>query len=195
MLSGSSASSSRNTTNAKHALVLQEAGISYDTPLNPVQVAAVRAERIAQKQKAAVAMAEQAQVQQQQQRLANLAAASPAVSGASVAPSSPATTARVTSAASPSTLSANPMASAVASTSQMGSTVVMNTIPPSSSSSTHHTLLIQGSSATNLQGSPVRTNVKNKFIPILLCLKFRSNSKLYSSRIHQVSELSVRWAL
>ena len=68
MLTGSGASVNRSATNAKHAQVLLEAGISYDTPLNPVQVAVVRAERIAQKQKAAVAMAEQVQVQQQQQR-------------------------------------------------------------------------------------------------------------------------------
>lgn len=157
MLSGSTASANRSATNTKHALVLQEAGIAYDTPLNPVQVAAVRAERIAQKQKAAAAMAEQAQVQQQQQRLANLATASPAVSGATVAPSSPVTTARVTSAASPSTLSANPMASATASTtSQIGSSVVMNTISSASSSNAQHTLLLQGSSTASLQGSPVR---------------------------------------
>ena len=57
MLTGSGASVNRSATNAKHAQVLLEAGISYDTPLNPVQVAVVRAERIAQKQKAAVAMA------------------------------------------------------------------------------------------------------------------------------------------
>lgn len=156
MLGGSTASANRSATNTKHALVLQEAGIAYDTPLNPVQVAAVRAERIAQKQKAAAAMAEQAQVQQQQQRLANLAAASPAVSGTTVAPSSPVTTARVTSAASPSTLSANPMASATVSTTQIGSSVVMNTISSASSSNAQHTLLLQGSSTASLQGSAVR---------------------------------------
>lgn len=154
MLTGSSAAANRSATNAKHALVLQEAGISYETPLNPVQVAAVRAERIAQKQKAAAAIAEQVQVQQQQQRLANLSAASPAVSGSNVAPSSPITTARVTSAASPSTLAANPMAGATAST-QMGSTVVMNTISSAASSNTQHTLLLQGSGGGSLQASPV----------------------------------------
>ncbi len=153
MLTGSSAAANRSATNAKHALVLQEAGISYETPLNPVQVAAVRAERIAQKQKAAAAIAEQVQVQQQQ-RLANLSAASPAVSGSNVAPSSPITTARVTSAASPSTLAANPMAGATAST-QMGSTVVMNTISSAASSNTQHTLLLQGSAGGSLQASPV----------------------------------------
>ncbi|KAI9564810.1 hypothetical protein GHT06_008551 [Daphnia sinensis] len=159
MLTGSGASANRNATNAKHAQVLQEAGISYDTPLNPVQVAAVRAERIAQKQKAAVAMAEQVQVQQQQQRLANLSTASPTVSGAPGTPSSPATTARVTSTAPPSTLAANPMASAATVSSQLGSTVVVNTIPSTSSSNTQHTLLLQGSGGTNIHGSPVQQQV------------------------------------
>lgn len=158
MLSGSGASVNRSATNAKHAQVLQEAGISYDTPLNPVQVAAVRAERIAQKQKAAVAMAEQVQVQQQQQRLANLTTASPTVSGAPGTPSSPATTARATAAAS--SLAANPMAGAVST----GSTVVVNTIPSASASNTQHTLLLQGSGATNIHGSPVAISIVLKLI-------------------------------
>ena len=152
MLTGTSAVANRSATNAKHALVLQEAGISYETPLNPVQVAAVRAERIAQKQKAAAAMAEQVQVKQQQQRLANLSAASPAVSGSNVAPSSPITTARVTSAASPSTLAANPMAGAGSVATPIGSTVVMNA---ASSATSSNTLLLQGSGGASLQGSPV----------------------------------------
>jgi hypothetical protein len=101
-------------------------------------------------------MAEQVQVQQQQQRLANLASsASPAVSGTPGAPSSPATTVRVTSTASPSTLAANPMAGAATASTQMGSTVVMNTISSASSTNTQHTLLLQGSGGANIQGSAV----------------------------------------
>lgn len=38
--------------NPKHLAVLQENNISYDQPLNPMQVAAVRAERIARDKKA-----------------------------------------------------------------------------------------------------------------------------------------------
>lgn len=140
MLSGTNSGATRSTTNAKHALVLQEAGISYDIPLNPVQVAAVRAERIAQKQKAATAE----QLQVQQQRLANLAASSPAVSGASVAPGSPATSVRVTSASSPSV-----------NTAATASSVVMNTISSTSSPNSQHTLLLQGSGSATLQGSQV----------------------------------------
>ena len=51
--SSNSGSSGRSATNSKHAGVLIEAGIVYENPLNPVQVAAVRAERIAQKQRSA----------------------------------------------------------------------------------------------------------------------------------------------
>ena len=49
--------------NSKHAQVLSESGISYETPLNPISVAANRAERI-QKEK------QRSQQDQQQQRLA-----------------------------------------------------------------------------------------------------------------------------
>jgi E1A-binding protein p400 len=49
--------------NSKHAQVLSESGISYDAPLNPISVAANRAERI-QKEK------QRTQQDQQQQRLA-----------------------------------------------------------------------------------------------------------------------------
>lgn len=37
--------------NPKHAAVLAESGISYDAPMTPIQVAAVRAERIAKEKK------------------------------------------------------------------------------------------------------------------------------------------------
>lgn len=37
--------------NPKHAAVLQESGIIYDTPLTPLQVAANRADRIAREKK------------------------------------------------------------------------------------------------------------------------------------------------
>ncbi len=37
--------------NPKHAAVLQESGIVYDTPLTPLQVAANRADRIAREKK------------------------------------------------------------------------------------------------------------------------------------------------
>lgn len=37
--------------NPKHAAVLAESGITYDTPLNPEKVAAIRAERIQQEKK------------------------------------------------------------------------------------------------------------------------------------------------
>ena len=37
--------------NLKHAAVLAESGISYDTPLSPVQVAQIRADRIAKEKK------------------------------------------------------------------------------------------------------------------------------------------------
>ncbi|XP_062930138.1 E1A-binding protein p400 isoform X3 [Mobula hypostoma] len=59
--------------NPKHASVLAESGISYDKPLPPIQVASLRAERIAKEKKA---LAEQqraqhlAQQQQQQQQQA-----------------------------------------------------------------------------------------------------------------------------
>lgn len=153
MLSGNSTTSNRSATNAKHAGVLQEAGIAYDTPLNPVQVAAVRAERIAQKQRTAAAMAEQAQVQQQQQqRLASatVASASSNVAGGTVNPGSPATAAaRVATVASPSSLSVNPMSS---STVVVGSSVVQT----SGTAVGQHTLLLQqGSTQSNLTGTAV----------------------------------------
>ena len=37
--------------NPKHAAVLSESGISYDSPMTPVQVAKIRAERIAREKK------------------------------------------------------------------------------------------------------------------------------------------------
>ncbi len=37
--------------NPKHAAVLAESGINYDTPMNPTQVATIRAERIAKEKK------------------------------------------------------------------------------------------------------------------------------------------------
>lgn len=99
ILSGGSGSTARGATNAKHAGVLQEAGISYDAPLNPVQVAAVRAERIAQKQKQA------AEQQQQQQRLTATSSTATAATPSSPAVRTP-TTAPQTTAAAPATTSA-----------------------------------------------------------------------------------------
>lgn len=161
MLSGNSATSNRSATNAKHAGVLQEAGIAYDTPLNPVQVAAVRAERIAQKQRTAAAMAEQAQVQQQQQqRLASVTvatASSNVVSGGTVTPGSPATAAtRVSTVASPASLTVNPISS---------STVVVGSNVQSTGTAVgQHTLLLQqGSTQSNLSG----TAVNNFFLQIV----------------------------
>ena len=51
--------------NPKHASVLQENGISYDQPLNPMQVAEIRAQRIQREKK-------QNQQQQQQQAAASV---------------------------------------------------------------------------------------------------------------------------
>lgn len=152
MLSGSSANANRSATNAKHAGVLQEAGIAYDSPLNPVQVAAVRAERIAQKQKTAAAMAEQAQAQQQQQRLAaSVAAASPGVvaAGGVAAPGSPAAlaaAARVTTVASPSTLGASPLAA---------TSVVASSGTPGPVVTGQQTLLLPGQASSTVLGPTV----------------------------------------
>ena len=160
MLSGNNATSNRSATNAKHAGVLQEAGITYDTPLNPVQVAAVRAERIAQKQRTAAAMAEQAQVQQQQQqRLASAtgaAASSNVVSGGTATPGSPANAAaRVATVASPSSLSVNPMSSSTV--------VVGNVVQTTGTAVGQHTLLLQqGSTQSNLTGTAVSHFFLNK---------------------------------
>ena len=153
------ASASRGGTNVKHAGVLQEAGIVYDNPLNPVQVAAVRAERIAQKQKTALAEQLQAQQQQQaqqqaqqQQRAGNVSAASPA-SGASLTPGSPIATARLTpipvASPSTSTMAVN-QAAASNNSSATATTVVMSSIN-SATTGNQHTLLLQGSSPSNLQ--------------------------------------------
>lgn len=43
--------------NPKHAAVLAESGVIYDTPLTPIQVAANRAERIAKEKKVSQAAA------------------------------------------------------------------------------------------------------------------------------------------
>ena len=40
--------------NPKHAAVLSESGINYDSPQTPIQVAAIRAERIAKEKKQTV---------------------------------------------------------------------------------------------------------------------------------------------
>lgn len=137
MLSSGAAgrSSSNGATNAKHAGVLLEAGISYDTPLNPVQVAAMRAERIAQKQKAAAAVAEQVQIQQQQQQQQQRLA--PGTGGVVAGtPNSPITTARAATSASPSV---NPMA--------VPTTPV---VAGSTAGVTQHTLLLQGAAPTSV---------------------------------------------
>ncbi|CAH1801799.1 unnamed protein product, partial [Owenia fusiformis] len=47
------------TKNPKHAAVLQESGINYDQPLTPIQVAAIRADRIAREKKQSQQAAEQ----------------------------------------------------------------------------------------------------------------------------------------
>ncbi|XP_064613460.1 helicase SRCAP-like isoform X3 [Liolophura sinensis] len=50
--------------NPKHAAVLAESGITYDTPLNPEKVAAIRAERIQQEKKKGQVMMMKAQTDQ-----------------------------------------------------------------------------------------------------------------------------------
>ena len=130
--SGAAGRSSSGATNAKHAGVLQDAGISYDTPLNPVQVAAMRAERIAQKQKAAAAMAEQAQLQQQQQQQQRLTTPSAVgvAAGSAPTPNSPNVVAgRVATVASPSV-------------NAMG--VAAPVVAGSATGITQHTMLLQG---------------------------------------------------
>ena len=63
---------SQKNTN-KHAAVLAESGITYETPLNPIQVAANRAERI-QKEKQKTAQDQAAQLNQQKMIAAQAAA-------------------------------------------------------------------------------------------------------------------------
>ncbi|XP_071672325.1 E1A-binding protein p400 isoform X16 [Patagioenas fasciata] len=60
--------------NPKHASVLAESGINYDKPLPPIQVASLRAERIAKEKKA---LAEQQRAQQQPGAQAQAQAAGP----------------------------------------------------------------------------------------------------------------------
>jgi E1A-binding protein p400 len=127
--SGAAGRSSSGATNAKHAGVLQDAGISYDTPLNPVQVAAMRAERIAQKQKAAAAMAEQAQLQQQQQQRLTTPAVVGVAAGSAPTPNSQNVAAgRVATVASPS----------------VNTIGVAPVVAGSASGVTQHTMLLQG---------------------------------------------------
>ena len=181
----SNSTANRHATNAKHALVLQEAGIAYDAPLNPVQVAAVRAERIVQKQKAAAALAEVQSQQQQQQRLANLSSAatggalppnSPlttrvaAVAGtgavgnnASLAPNSP-LTARVSTAASPSTVGGVSAVNAVsAQPSSLLSTAASGQVRTQvvAASSPARSVHGQAPVAGQLTGQPVAVTVAN----------------------------------
>ena len=63
---------SQKNTN-KHAAVLAESGITYETPLNPIQVAANRADRI-QKEKQKNAQDQAAQLNQQKMLAAQAAA-------------------------------------------------------------------------------------------------------------------------
>ena len=156
------AGTARNATNAKHAGVLQEAGIVYDSPLNPVQVAAVRADRIAQKQKTAAAMAEQLQVQQQQQQPrttvlgSSLPASVAAVASATLAPNSPVTpmaAARLTpipvTSPSPATLTTNQIATT--NPSNVGTTVVMSSIGGTPTTVGQHAILLQTPTSTTIQ--------------------------------------------
>ncbi|XP_040504271.1 E1A-binding protein p400 isoform X17 [Gallus gallus] len=75
--------------NPKHASVLAESGINYDKPLPPIQVASLRAERIAKEKKA---LAEQQRAQQQagpqsqQQQAGQQQAQQPAVQQAQAQP-------------------------------------------------------------------------------------------------------------
>uniref|UniRef100_A0A8B9FFA2 E1A-binding protein p400 n=1 Tax=Amazona collaria TaxID=241587 RepID=A0A8B9FFA2_9PSIT len=75
--------------NPKHASVLTESGINYDKPLPPIQVASLRAERIAKEKKA---LAEQQRAQQQtgpqpqQQQAGQQQAQQPAVQQAQAQP-------------------------------------------------------------------------------------------------------------
>ncbi|OXB85000.1 UNVERIFIED_CONTAM: hypothetical protein H355_016122 [Colinus virginianus] len=75
--------------NPKHASVLSESGINYDKPLPPIQVASLRAERIAKEKKA---LAEQQRAQQQtgpqaqQQQAGQQQAQQPAVQQAQAQP-------------------------------------------------------------------------------------------------------------
>uniref|UniRef100_A0A7M4G3K0 E1A binding protein p400 n=1 Tax=Crocodylus porosus TaxID=8502 RepID=A0A7M4G3K0_CROPO len=77
--------------NPKHASVLAESGINYDKPLPPIQVASLRAERIA-KEKKALAEQQRAQQQtgpqpqQQQQQAGQQQAQQPAVQQAQAQP-------------------------------------------------------------------------------------------------------------
>jgi E1A-binding protein p400 len=59
--------------NSQHAIVLSEAGISYDSPLNPIQVAANRADRI-QREKERTQQDQQQQLAQQRTAAAQAAA-------------------------------------------------------------------------------------------------------------------------
>ncbi|XP_041347993.1 helicase SRCAP-like isoform X2 [Gigantopelta aegis] len=80
--------------NPKHAAVLQESNITYDQPLNPLQVAANRAERIARekKQSQAAAAEQQLAAQRTQTQQAQQAATTPAQAGSTVAASAVAQT-------------------------------------------------------------------------------------------------------
>ncbi|MEE6504394.1 hypothetical protein FKM82_005176 [Ascaphus truei] len=77
--------------NPKHASVLAESGINYDKPLPPIQVASLRAERIAKEKKALVEQHHRAQQQsgpqaQQQPQQNGQQASSPAVQQAQAQP-------------------------------------------------------------------------------------------------------------